>query len=90
MLLSLDVVAVSQAPSSESNPNSLSPVTTKHDLFSIPIQIPLPDTKVDSPSSSSEIRNTVEVGNIMSFEVDVDSPILKEVLGDDGENHIIK
>ncbi|CAH1444381.1 unnamed protein product [Lactuca virosa] len=48
----------------------------------IPSQIPLPDIKVDSPSSSSEIRNTVEVGNILGFEIDGDNPILKEVLGE--------
>lgn len=55
-----------------------------------PTQIPLPDAEVDSPSSSSEIRNIMEVGNILSFEVDVDNLILKEVLGDDRENQIIE
>ncbi|CAI9298122.1 unnamed protein product [Lactuca saligna] len=58
-------------------------------IFLIPTHIPLPDTEVDSPSSSSEIRNIMEVDNILGFEVDVDNPILKEVLGDDGENQII-
>ena len=33
LLPSLDVVAVSQAPSLESNPNSLSPVTTMVGLY---------------------------------------------------------
>lgn len=52
----------------------------------VPSQIPLPDTDVDSPSSSSEIRNTVEMGNILGFEIDGDNPILNEVLCENSEN----
>lgn len=62
------------------------------DLNRTPIlsQIPLPDTNVESSSSPSEIRNTVEVGNILGFEIDSENPILKEILGDNGENQIIQ
>lgn len=42
--------------------------------FPVPTQVLLSDTDVDSPSSSSEIRNTVEIGNMLGFEVDVDNP----------------
>lgn len=58
--------------------------------FPVPSQVPLSDMEVDSPSSLSEIRNTVEVDNMLGFEVDVDNPVLKEVFGDDGENQIIQ
>lgn len=52
----------------------------------IPSQIPLPDSVVDSPSSLSEIRNMVMVGNMLGFEVEIDDPVLKEAFGDVGEN----
>ncbi|CAI9261707.1 unnamed protein product [Lactuca saligna] len=54
----------------------------------IPSQIPLPDSDADSPSASSDIRNTIEVGRLLGFDVDVDNSVLMEVLGDEGENQI--
>ncbi|CAI9285175.1 unnamed protein product [Lactuca saligna] len=54
-------------------------------ILLIPTHVPLPEIEVDSPSSSSEIRNTVDVGNILGFEVDVDNPILE-----DGENQMTR
>ncbi|CAH1439824.1 unnamed protein product [Lactuca virosa] len=76
-------------------PIDLSDSTSPHptlDLNRLPIptQVPLPDVEVDSPSSSSKIRNTMVVGNILGFEVEDDNSILKEVLGEDGENQIIQ
>ncbi|XP_052625598.1 uncharacterized protein LOC128132721 [Lactuca sativa] len=47
--------------------------------------IPLPDSDADSPSQSTEIRNTVVIGNMLGFDVDEESPVLKEAFGEAGE-----
>lgn len=42
----------------------------------------------DSDSSSEEIRHTVEVSKELGFDIEVDNPILKEVMGGEGEQII--
>ncbi|CAH1448321.1 unnamed protein product [Lactuca virosa] len=57
----------------------------------IPTLISLPEIEVYYPSSSAaEIRNTVVVVNILGFKIDVDNPVLKEALDEDGENQIMQ
>lgn len=58
-------------------------------LLQLPSQIPLPESDDDSHStSSSEIRNTVEIGKILGFDMETDNPVLKEVFGEEGEKHL--
>ena len=52
--------------------------------------IPLPDSDADSPSQSTEIRNTVVIGNMLGFDVDEESPVLKEAFGEAGENNTFR
>ncbi|KAI3513161.1 hypothetical protein L1887_20488 [Cichorium endivia] len=56
----------------------------------IPSTIPLPDSDSDSLSSSSEVRKTAMVGQILGFDIDEDNPILKEVMENSGENILPK
>ena len=59
-------------------------------LDPIPSQIPLPESDDESHStSSSEIRNTVEVGKMLGFDMECDNEVLKDVMGEEGENQLI-
>ncbi|CAI9300814.1 unnamed protein product [Lactuca saligna] len=59
-------------------------------LEPIPSHIPLPESDDESLStSSSEIRNTVEVGKMLGFDLECDNEVLKDVIGEEGENQLI-
>lgn len=49
-----------------------------------PEQVPLPD----SPDLVSPIDETVEIGQILGFEIDIEDPILTEVMDEASENHM--
>ncbi|KAI3514004.1 hypothetical protein L1887_12320 [Cichorium endivia] len=65
-------------------PPSLSPIDLNADP--IPSTVPLPESDADSPSSSSELRKTAMVGQLLGFDIEMDNPILKEVMEKTGEN----
>ncbi|KAI3508269.1 hypothetical protein L1887_23275 [Cichorium endivia] len=65
-------------------PPSLSPIDLNAEP--IPSTVPLPDSDEDSPSSSSEFRKTAMVGQLLGFDIEMDNPILKEVMEKSGEN----
>ncbi|CAI9269175.1 unnamed protein product [Lactuca saligna] len=52
--------------------------------------VPLPDSDTESASPSMEIRNTVAIGNMLGFDMDEHNPVLRDVVGEEGENHTFR
>ena len=53
------------------------------------ISDPQPPTgaEIPDPQPLTEAELTIEIGQMLGFQIDINNPVLMEVMGENGENH---